>query len=145
MARRQKCLKVRDKYRGPYRSYTMEEKQHVIELHHAGQTFASISKELSIPQKNVVRWCKEGEMGKDMSRRVADVDLERSLADWIRKRSWNSVSLAAIQRRALQLSSNPEFKASRGWLKNFMRRMGFDQPLVKLEQPEGAEEGDSSE
>ena len=85
---RNKNTKKRDKYRGPYRSYTMEEKQHVIELHNAGQTFASISKELSIPQKNVVRWCKEGEMGKDMSRRVSDVDLERELTNWINKRSW---------------------------------------------------------
>ena len=29
-----------------------------------GKTFAAISKELDIPQKNVVRWCREALQGK---------------------------------------------------------------------------------
>jgi len=48
----------RQKVRGPYRSYTTQEKNHVIYLHQIGLKFATISKRLGIPQKNVVRWCK---------------------------------------------------------------------------------------
>jgi transposase-like protein len=55
--------------RGPYRSYTTEEKQFVLNMHLLGKTFASISKELDIPQKNVVRWCREGLSGKKFDRR----------------------------------------------------------------------------
>jgi transposase-like protein len=55
--------------RGPYRSYTTEEKQFVLNMHLLGKTFASISKDLNIPQKNVVRWCREGLSGKSFNRR----------------------------------------------------------------------------
>ena len=48
----------RDKQRGPYRSYTRGEKNHVVSLHNNGMSFATISKKLRIPQKNIVRWCK---------------------------------------------------------------------------------------
>jgi len=60
--------------RGPYRSYTIEEKQFVLNMHLLGKTFASISKELEIPQKNVVRWCREGLSGKPFSRRGSNVE-----------------------------------------------------------------------
>lgn len=59
----------RNQPRGPYRSYTTEEKQFVLNMHLLGKTFASISKELEIPQKNVVRWCREGLSGKPFNRR----------------------------------------------------------------------------
>ena len=55
--------------RGPYRSYTIDEKQFVLNMHLLGKTFATISKELEIPQKNVVRWCREGLSGKSFNRR----------------------------------------------------------------------------
>lgn len=66
----------RQKHRGPYRSYSIEEKNHVVQLHHLGMNFASISKSLEIPQKNVVRWCKEGFFGRDAGRRVSDLRME---------------------------------------------------------------------
>jgi len=38
--------------------------------------YASISKELEIPQKNVVRWCKEGYFGKGTGKRSNDSIME---------------------------------------------------------------------
>lgn len=115
----------RVKHRGPYRSYTAEEKNHVVHLNQMGMTFAAISKNLQIPQKNVVRWCKEGFIDKDSSRRVADADMELELAEWLRQARRNKLLRQSdIQEKARAMSKNPNFKASRGWLKNFLRRMG---------------------
>ena len=70
--------------RGPYRSYSIEEKQHVVYLHSLGKmSFASISKELRIPQKNVVRWCREGLAGKPFNRRIDDSTRELKLWSWV--------------------------------------------------------------
>jgi hypothetical protein len=64
----------------------------VVQLSRHGMTFAAISKRLEIPQKNVVRWCKEGYIGRESSRRIADADMEQSLIDWI-KNLENSLTL----------------------------------------------------
>lgn len=135
--RRSSSYTKRDKHRGPYRSYTIQEKNHVVELSHSGMTFAAISKSLEIPQKNVVRWCKEGFHSGDPNRRIADSMMETELAAWIVKNKHEGVLRQIdIQMKARQLSTNPHFKASRGWLKNFMRRLGMQarQEEVKMEE-----------
>jgi transposase-like protein len=73
------------KSRGPYRSYSTEEKEFVLRLHLSGKNFASISKELEIPQKNVVRWCREGIEGKPFNRRCSEQPMEKRLTSKIRK------------------------------------------------------------
>lgn len=75
----------RGKTRGPYRSYTVEEKNYVVHLHLMGMNFASISKELEIPQKNVVRWCREGYSGKEGTRIAVDSEMEEELAFWLKE------------------------------------------------------------
>jgi hypothetical protein len=45
--------------------------------------FASISKALRVPQKNVVRWCREGILEADSNKRLADSDMEKELWRWI--------------------------------------------------------------
>jgi hypothetical protein len=45
--------------------------------------FASISKKLGIPQKNVVRWCRDGLIDGDSNKRLADSDMEKTLWLWI--------------------------------------------------------------
>lgn len=120
------------KHRGPYRSYSIEEKNHVVYLNQTGMTFAAISKTLEIPQKNVVRWCKEGYIDRDTSRRVADAEMEENLVDWMRNNRGASLRHADIQQKARELSNNPQFKASRGWLKNFLNRIEMEK-VVKHE------------
>jgi hypothetical protein len=74
--KRKSSYAPRERHRGPYRSYSIQEKNHVVQLNQTGMTFAAISKSLEIPQKNVVRWCKEGFNGKDANRRIADAQME---------------------------------------------------------------------
>jgi len=38
----------------------MEEKLKVIQLYKEGKNYAFISRYMEIPQKNIVRWCKNG-------------------------------------------------------------------------------------
>lgn len=92
-------------------------------------TFAAISKTLEIPQKNVVRWCKEGYIDRDSSRRIADADMEDSLVEWMKDNRGVALRHAEIQQKARELSSNPHFKASRGWLKNFLNRIEIERGM----------------
>jgi len=94
-------------------------------MHAFGLTFAYISKELKIPQKNVVRWCKEGELNKEFTRRVSDPEMEKELEKWCRKMltQGKRMALPEIQHKALELSRHAEFRASRGWCKKFCKRM----------------------
>jgi hypothetical protein len=129
--KRKNSYTPRQKHRGPYRSYTVHEKNHVVQLNLSGMTFAAISKSLEIPQKNVVRWCKEGYIGRESSRRIADAEMEDALSIWMKTARQNgTLKHSEIQQKARELSTNPLFKASRGWLKNYMRRFSNE---VKLE------------
>lgn len=96
--------------------------------------YAAISKRLGIPQKNIVRWCKEGFIVREV-RRKSDSEMEQALMEWIRqKRKYTEVKQHEIQTKAREMTSNPHFKASRGWLKNFLAR--FSKSLVKTESAE---------
>jgi hypothetical protein len=95
----------------------------VVQLNKEGMSFAAISKNLEIPQKNVVRWCKEGFHTVDSNRRVSDSQMESDLVAWINcAKKKGVVKQAEIQRKARELCHNRLFKASRGWLKNFLKR-----------------------
>ena len=95
----------------------------MVQLNKDGMSFAAISKNLEIPQKNVVRWCKEGYHTADSNRRIADTQMEVDLVAWINSAKQNGiVRQAEIQRKARELCRNNLFKASRGWLKNFLKR-----------------------
>ena len=51
----------------------MEEKQKILKLYRMGFNYASISRKLKIPQKNIVRWCKNGVFRKKgAGRKVGD-------------------------------------------------------------------------
>lgn len=66
--------------RGPYRQYTEETKENVIQLFRQGNTFNSIAKTLGIPSKNVIRWCKNGAHRKPgAGRKVLDPEMEEKL------------------------------------------------------------------
>jgi transposase-like protein len=116
--------------RGPYRSYAIEEKQTVIKLYKNGKSYAFISRVLGIPQKNIVRWCKNGVYRKEgAGRKIGDSEMERFVIQWITE-SYTEGSLIKskkIREKALEFSTKTEFKSSKGWMKNFIRRYGLNE------------------
>lgn len=141
--RRKSSYVPRQKQRGPYRTYTVQEKNHVVHLHTSGMTFAAISKMLKIPQKNVVRWCKEGFINRETSRRVADSRMEELLSVWLKDaRKSGLLKHVDIQQKARELSTNSHFKASRGWLKNFLRRFSNEMRLEAFDSKVKNEESE---
>lgn len=73
--------------RGPYRSYDTKEKLKVIRLYKTGKSYAMISRLLRIPQKNIVRWCKNGIHRKEgAGRKIGDAEMEHKVGEWIRLR-----------------------------------------------------------
>ena len=58
-----------------------------------GKTFAAISKELDIPQKNVVRWCREALQGKGEKHRRNVKGEESEEEEEIDMSAWLSLEL----------------------------------------------------
>ena len=112
----------RTKHRGPYRSYSIEEKQFVVDLHLQGKNFASISKELDIPQKNVVRWCRENYVGKPFTNRSINQNVKEGVSEWLHNHSSEDIiSFLDIEKKAIELSGGTSNRPSRSWLRRFIR------------------------
>lgn len=90
-----------------------------------GRKLTDISKELGIPAKNIRRWKEEGINRKvGAGRRIKDIDMELNLRRWLIG-EWNSgryPSCKEIKQMAKTLSTNIEFRASKGWLQKFVDR-----------------------
>ena len=118
--------KTKASYRGSYRSYSTSLKEAIWKLHQEkGLPFSQISQSFQIPIKNIARWCKFGYQRKlGAGRKVSDPQMELMLDTWIRETHEEGaiVSYKKIQGKALEFSQVNEFKASKCWLKNFMKR-----------------------
>lgn len=57
--------------------------------------------------------------------------MEKLLIKWMKKRS--KLKMSSIQRKAKILSENENFKASRGWYRNFVKRNQnlFESNMIK--------------
>lgn len=77
--------KAKRSARGPYRSYDIEIKRKVLELHkNEGMSYTQISKVLGIPSKNIIRWCQQGvERKMGAGRKILDPTMEEKLYKWI--------------------------------------------------------------
>lgn len=88
-----------------------------------------LSKELEIPAKNIRRWRDEGlERKKGPGKKIKDPEMERELKNWLdeRERSNNPAKKSEIQDKAKELSRDPKFHASKGWLQKFLERTRRD-------------------
>ena len=86
---------------------------------------SQISKNFGIPIKNIKRWCEQGVDRKEGAGRKR---LDPLMEDELYKRiidlqpEGGKLSIEEIREKALSLSTVPDFKASRGWVINFMER-----------------------
>jgi hypothetical protein len=120
------------KKRGNYKICPKEMKVEAIKL--AKKTSSKEASEiLGIPEKNIKRWIKNGpERKKGAGRKTMDPEMEESLLKWIEKIMYDNDGIFPeskdIKLKAKEFSSNPTFKASKGWCDKFIKRnsMLFD-------------------
>lgn len=115
--------------RGPYKSYTMDEKLKAVELFlDHDLSITEISRNLGIPCKNIKRWATEGVFRKrGGGRRRTNPTLEDDVHRWIESNYefGDNVPVEQIQQYALSRSRDPTFKASRGWAIKFIDRFNL--------------------
>ena len=93
-----------------------------------GKNFATISKELEIPQKNVVRWCQEHLDGKEFSARSVDPEVKEKISLWFKVFSKNNlIYFEEVQKRVIELVGENVIPGP-SWLKKFLRSISDSKP-----------------
>jgi hypothetical protein len=80
---------------------------------------------MDIPTKNLKRWMTYGVFRKSgAGRKRIDPEMEEKLFNWIRETytEGDYIDQTILRSQALNFSSKPEFKASKGWLSKFTKR-----------------------
>lgn len=111
--------------RGPYRSYSREEKEAVVNELNSGVGITKVSQVFGIPCKNIKRWSQEGiERKCGAGRKRRNPAMEEKLNKWILQTYHveSCIPIEDIQRVALYFAKDPSFKASRGWVIKFIER-----------------------
>ena len=111
--------------RGPYQSYAREVKKKAVMLLDNGVSLTRISKVMGIPCKNIKRWHDYGvDRKKGAGRKKTDPVMEENVCGWIYRNHHPGEDLdpCQLQQVALHFSTDPNFKASKGWLGNFLDR-----------------------
>lgn len=127
------------KKRGNYNICSKEIKIEAIRLAHL-RTSKEASEILSIPEKNIKRWMKNGpDRKKGAGRKTMDPNMEQQLLDWIQKillvDNLPFPESKDIKAKAKEYSSNPSFKASKGWCDKFIKRNSYFFERLKSRDP----------
>ena len=88
-----------------------------------------ISKSFGIPIKNIKRWCEQGvERKEGAGRKRWDPSMENELYQRriSKQPEGGALDVEEIRAIALELSTVPDFKASRGWIINFADRYNLN-------------------
>jgi transposase-like protein len=115
--------------RGPYKSYSMAEKERAVRLLIDNELpITEISRKLRIPCKNIKRWSTQGIFRRSGGgRRRSSPKMEDDISKWIRQQFTvgEEIEMDRIQEYALAITADRTFKASRGWVSKFLDRSGL--------------------
>jgi transposase-like protein len=107
-----------------YRILSKETKQFMVE--EVERTNLSyVSRKYGISPNNLYRWKKHCERKAGAGRKVSDRGMEERLIEWIRGelgKKRGNLTRKEIQNQAITFSSDPNFKASKGWFERFVKR-----------------------
>lgn len=121
--------------RKKYFMFTSEAKKFCIELCQKEKIGLDIaSKMCNVPRKSLGRWLRVGFIRKKgCGRKIKDPEMEKNLADWCLSKIKASTYLSpkAIQKKALELSKDNRFMASKGWLEKFKRKFKIKTSILK--------------
>ena len=121
-----------DKYRKHYFMFTSEAKQFCLDLiSKKNFPFDVVMKMCKVPRKSLRRWSYVGcHRKKGCGRKTKNPQMEEKLVEWYNNMTKSGISVTAkmIRDKAVEISTDKDFLASKGWLEKFKRK--FDIKIV---------------
>ena len=118
-----------DKYRKHYFMFTSEAKQFCLDLINIKKlSFDIVMKMCKVPRKSLRRWSHVGcNRKKGCGRKTRNPEMENKLVEWYREEinGGANVSAKMIRDKAVQISEDKDFLASKGWLEKFKKKFNI--------------------
>ena len=118
-----------DKYRKHYFMFTPEAKQFCLDLINKEKlSFDIVMKMCKVPRKSLRRWFHVGcNRKKGCGRKTRNPEMESKLVEWYNETIGLNVNVSAkmIREKAVEISEDKEFLASKGWLEKFKKKFGI--------------------
>jgi len=118
-----------DKYRKHYFMFTSEAKQFCLDLINIKKlSFDIVMKMCKVPRKSLRRWSHVGcNRKKGCGRKTRNPEMENKLVEWYREEIGGGANVSAkmIRDKAVEISGDKDFLASKGWLEKFKKKFGI--------------------
>ena len=118
-----------DKYRKHYFMFTSEAKQFCLDLINIRKlSFDIVMKMCKVPRKSLRRWSHVGcNRKKGCGRKTRNPEMENKLVEWYRDEIQGGANVSAkmIRDKAVEISGDKDFLASKGWLEKFKKKFGI--------------------
>ena len=118
-----------DKYRKHYFMFTSEAKQFCLDLiNKKNFSFDIVMKMCKVPRKSLRRWSYVGcHRKKGCGRKTKNPQMEEQLVQWYNDMIKKGFSITAkmIREKAVEISDDKDFLASKGWLEKFKRKFNI--------------------
>ena len=117
-----------DKYRKHYFMFSSEAKQFCLDLINKKKYPLDITMKMcKVPRKSLRRWCHVGCLRKKgCGRKTKNPKMEAELVMWYNNIKKNiNVTAKMIRDKAVEISKDKDFLASKGWLEKFKKKNGI--------------------
>ena len=118
-----------DKYRKHYFMFTSEAKQFCLDLINIKKlSFDIVMKMCKVPRKSLRRWSHVGcNRKKGCGRKTRNPEMEYKLVEWYKEEINQNINVSAkmIRDKAVEISDDKDFLASKGWLEKFKKKFNI--------------------
>ena len=118
-----------DKYRKHYFMFTSEAKQFCLDLINIKKlSFDIVMKMCKVPRKSLRRWSHVGcNRKKGCGRKTRNPEMENKLVEWYKEVINQNINVSAkmIRDKAVEISEDKDFLASKGWLEKFKKKFNI--------------------
>ena len=118
-----------DKYRKHYFMFSSEAKQFCLDLINIKNlSFDIVMKMCKVPRKSLRRWSHVGcNRKKGCGRKTRNPEMENKLVEWYKEEIGGGANVSAkmIRDKAVEISGDKDFLASKGWLEKFKKKFGI--------------------
>ena len=118
-----------DKYRKHYFMFTSEAKQFCLDLINIKKlSFDIVMKMCKVPRKSLRRWSHVGcNRKKGCGRKTRNPEMENKLVEWYNEEINQNINVSAkmIRDKAVEISDDKDFLASKGWLEKFKKKFNI--------------------